>query len=277
MTRKTYIVTGKEGANLRVLPSSLSQLEAHLETGAAVLVVTDFSAVNTVGEKTTYLCVEHEGKYLWTAAGNLTVEKPPVDTDKPVSTPAPATSTPAPAASTQPAAPTPITTKKVNYLTRAADAAKKVYPLSIGKVHSGSDAGKVVSLSSLKKHHSLSCNRMMSITLQEAGLLEKGQIVSHTKKAKGKKTIADAVKNVKALKHCKVIWVNKRYKDLPAEYKKAGVAYIQNSNACISAGGGRIWSCNRSKGYRYRSKTDYYRSSGYPFSSKILVVIVPEH
>ena len=264
MTRKNYIVTGKEGANLRVLPSSLSEKFGHLEHGETVQVVEDFTAVNTVGEKTTYLCVEHKGKYLWTAAGNLTVEKPPVDTDKPVSTPAPATSTP-------------ITTKKVNYLTRAADAAKKVYPLSIGKVHSGSDAGKVVSLSSLKKHHSLSCNRMMSITLQEAGLLEKGQIVSHTKKAKGKKTIADAVKNVKALKHCKVIWVNKRYKDLPAEYKKAGVAYIQNSNACISAGGGRIWSCNRSKGYKYRSKSDYYRSSGYPFSSRILVVIVPEH
>ena len=261
MTRKTYIVTGKEGANLRVLPSSLSEKFGHLEHGETVQVVEDFTAVNTVGEKTTYLCVEHKGKYLWTVAGNLTVEK----------------TTPATAASTQPTASTPITTKKVNYLTRAADAAKKVYPLSIGKVHSGSDAGKVVSLSSLKKHHSLSCNRMMSITLQEAGLLEKGQIVSHTKKAKGKKTIADAVKNVKALKHCKVIWVNKRYKDLPAEYKKAGVAYIQNSNACISAGGGKIWSCNRSKGYRYRSKTDYYRSSGYPFNSRILVVIVPEH
>jgi hypothetical protein len=257
MTRKTYIVTGKEGANLRVLPSSLSQLEAHLETGAAVLVVTDISAVNTVGEKTTYLCVEKDGRYLWTVAENLSAEKPTTEKTESVSTPAPA--------------------KKVNYLTLVAEKAKKVYPLSIGKVHSGSDAGKVVSLSSLKKHHSLSCNRMMSITLQEAGLLEKGQIVSHTKKAKGKKTTADAVKNVKALKHCKVIWVNKRYKDLPAEYKKAGVAYIQNSNACISAGGGRIWSCNRSKGYRYRSKTDYYRSSGYPFSSKILVVIVPEH
>ena len=277
MTRKTYIVTGKEGANLRVLPSSLSEKFGHLEHGETVQVVEDFTAVNTVGEKTTYLCVEKDGKFLWTAAGNLTVEKPPVDTDKPVSTPVPATSTTAPAASTQPATSTPVSTKKVNYLTRAADAAKKVYPLSIGKVHSGSDAGKVVSLVALKKHHSLSCNRMMSITLQEAGLLEKGQIVSHTKKAKGKKTIADAVKNVKALKHCKVIWVNKRYKDLPAEYKKAGVAYIQNSNACISAGGGRIWSCNRSKGYRYRSKTDYYRSSGYPFNSRILVVIVPEH
>jgi hypothetical protein len=98
----------------------------------------------------------------------------------------------------------------------------------------------------------------------------------NTKKRKGKKTIADAVKNVKALRHCKVVWVNKRYRDLPAEYKKAGVAYIQNSNACISAGNGRIWSCNRSKGHRYKGKSDYYRSSGYPFTSKILVVIVPD-
>lgn len=265
MKTRNYIVTGKEGANLRVLPSSTSELAGHLEKGAAVLVVEDFSAVNTVGDATTYVCVEHEGKYLWASAGNLTAEK---TTPEPM--PTAEKTTPAPAAKTP-------AKQKVNYLTLVAEKAKKVYPLSIGKVHSGSDAGKVVSLSSLKKHHSLSCNRMMSITLQEAGLLEKGQIVSHTKKAKGKKTIADAVKNVKALKHCKVIWVNKRYKDLPAEYKKAGVAYIQNSNACISAGGGRIWSCNRSKGYRYRSKTDYYRSSGYPFSSKILVVIVPEH
>ena len=273
MKTRNYIVTGKEGANLRVLPSSLSEKLGHLEHGETVQVVEDFSAVNTVGEKTTYLCVEKDGKFLWTVAGNLTVKK-----DKT----APTASTPAPKstgekATPAPAAPTPITTKKVNYLTRAADAAKKVYPLSIGKVHSGSDAGKVVSLSSLKKHHSLSCNRMMSITLQEAGLLEKGQIVSHTKKAKGKKTIADAVKNVKALKHCKVIWVNKRYKDLPAEYKKAGVAYIQNSNACMSAGNGKIYSCNKSDGEKYRTKGDYLRTGGYPFDSPILCVIVPDY
>jgi hypothetical protein len=202
--------------------------------------------------------VEVDGKHLWTASANLAAEA-------------------VAATATQPGPLPPQKPKPVNYLSRAAEAAKKVYPLCIGKVHSGSDASKVVSLASLKSHHSLSCNRMMSITLQEAGLLEKGQVVSHTKKAKGKKTISDAVKNVKALRHCKVVWVNKRYRDLPAEYKKAGVAYIQNSNACISAGNGRIWSCNRSKGHRYKGKSDYYRSSGYPFTSKILVVIVPEH
>lgn len=242
MNKKKYIVTGKEGANLRVLPSSSSQLAGHLEKGAQVSVVEDFTAVNTVGTATPYFCVEQDGKYLWAVAGNLSPAE-----------------------------------EKVNYLTRASAAAKTVYPLCIGKIHSGSDVGKVVSLKSLKTHRALSCNRMMSITLQEAGLLEEGQIVSHTKKRSGKKTIADAVSNVKALKHCKVVWVNKYYRDLPAEYKKAGVAYIQNSNACISAGGGKIWSCNRSKGYKYKRKSDFYRSSGYPFTSKILVVIVPEH
>ena len=267
MTTKIYIVTGKEGANLRVLPSSLSEKVAYVAIGEKVMVVDGVSAVNAVGGKTSYLCVEKDGRYLWTVAGNLTAADKPASVATPKPTPAP-----------KPVAtPTPVKTQKTNYLTRAASAAKKVYPNAIGKVHSGSDASKVVSLGSLKSHHSLSCNRMMSITLQEAGLLDKGQIVSHTKKAKGKKTIADAVKNVKALKHCKVIWVNKLYRDLPAEYKRAGVAYLQNSNACVSAGGGRIWSCNRSKGYKYRSRSDYYRSSGYPFTSKILVVIVPEH
>lgn len=274
MTTKIYIVTGKEGSNLRVLPSSLSEKVAYVANGEKVMVVDGVSAVNTVGGKTTYLCVEKDGRYLWTVAGNLTAaEETAADKPAPVATPEPVTTTAPKPATT----PTSVKTQKTNYLTRTASAAKKVYPNAIGKVHSGSDASKVVSLSSLKSHHSLSCNRMMSITLQEAGLLDKGQIVSHTKKAKGKKTIADAVKNVKALKHCKVIWVNKLYRDLPAEYKRAGVAYIQNSNACVSAGGGRIWSCNRSKGYKYRSRSDYYRSSGYPFTSKILVVIVPEH
>lgn len=284
MTTKKYIVTGKEGANLRVLPSSLSQLAMHLEKGAQVSVVEDFTAVNTVGSATPYLCVEQDGKYLWAVAGNLSPAEekvnptgggnnPSVDTQQPSEQKPNSTGGGKnPSVGTQPPG-----EQKVNYLTRASAAAKTVYPLCIGKIHSGSDVGKVGSLKSLKTHHSLSCNRMMSITLQEAGLLKEGQIVSHTKKRSGKKTIADAVSNVKALKHCKVVWVNKYYRDLPAEYKKAGVAYIQNSNACISAGGGKIWSCNRSKGYKYKRKSDFYRSSGYPFTSKILVVIVPEH
>jgi hypothetical protein len=117
---------------------------------------------------------------------------------------------------------------------------------------------------------------MVSIVLQEAGLLPKGVVVSHTAKASGKKKITDAVKNTAKLRHCKVYWVNKRFGDLPEAWKRAGCVYFQNSNACISAGNGKIWSCNKSKGYRYRGRGDYLRTEGYPFTSPILVVVVPE-
>ena len=170
----------------------------------------------------------------------------------------------------------PVQQPRVDYLARVAEQAKRVYPLCVGKVHSGADVGKVNSLESLKAHKALSCNRMVSIVLQEAGLLDKGVVVSHTAKASGKKKITDAVKNTAKLKHCKVYWVNKRFGDLPEDWKRAGCVYFQNSNACISAGNGKIWSCNRSKGYRYRGRGDYLRTEGYPFTSPILVVVVPD-
>ena len=168
------------------------------------------------------------------------------------------------------------TAGEVDYRARVAREAKKIYPLCVGKRHGGSAAKKVVSLATLKKYKALSCNRMASIVMQEAGLLPKGVIVSHTKKRSGKRTIDDAVKNWRKLRHCKVIWVNKRYRDLPAKYKQAGIVYYQNSNACISAGNGKIWSCNRNVGHKYKGRGDYLRTSGYPFSSKILVVVVPD-
>lgn len=136
--------------------------------------------------------------------------------------------------------------------------------------------GKVVDLAALKKYKALSCNRMVSIVLQEAGLLPKGALINHTKKRSGKKTISDAVTGVEKLRHCTVHWVNKRFEELPEKWQRAGVVYIQDSNACISAGGGKIWSCNKSKGHRYAGKGEYLRTGGYPFTSRILVVIVPD-
>ena len=167
-------------------------------------------------------------------------------------------------------------TKKISYRAKVAAKAKEVYPLCIGKTHSGKGVKLVVSLSTLKAGKALSCNRMVSIVLQEAGLLPKGCIVAHTPKRSGKRCIADAVTGYKHLKHCKLHWVNCLYKDLPEEWKKAGVVYFQNSNACISAGGGKIWSCNKRKKYRYKEKGDYLKTGGAPFKSRILVVCVPE-
>lgn len=166
--------------------------------------------------------------------------------------------------------------ERVSYRKRVASKAKEVYPLCVEKVHSGPHVGKVVDLPSLRKYKALSCNRMVSITLQEAGCLPKGVILAHTPKQAGKKSIADAVKNSAKLKHCKVYWVNKKYADLPDKWKKAGIVYIQNSNACISAGNGKIWSCNGAKGHRYTGRGDYLKTDGYPFTSRILVVVVPD-
>lgn len=168
-----------------------------------------------------------------------------------------------------------INEKKIDYGKKMVASAKKVYPLSKNHRHGGGLSKKVISLKTLKKYKALSCNRMASITMQEAGLLPKNVIVSHTKKRAGKKTIKDAVKNYDKLINCKIYWVNKTYKNLPEKYKKPGCVYYQNSNACVNMGNGVIYSCNKSVGYKYTKKSDYYRKSGYPFTSRILVVVVP--
>jgi len=240
MKTKTYTVTGKSGANLRALPSGESKIEYHFDRGKDVQVVEDFTATNTVGNTTKYLCIYYKQRYLWAVAENF-AKKVHIDWQK-----------------------------------KVAESAKVVYPKCIGKTHGGKNINKVVSLATMEKYDELTCNRIVSITAQQAGILDVGQIVSHTAPKKGKKTIKDAVNNYKDFKHCKVVWVNKLYKDLPKEYKAAGCIYYQNSNACVSAGNGHIWSCNKKVGYKYKSKGDYYRTDGYPFTSPILVVVVPE-
>ena len=263
MKIKTYKVIGKEGANIRALPSSTSKLEGHLNTGDKVEIITDFYSQN--GE-TKYLCIPYNEHFYWTVAANLAEVKESTTTTTDKKTVA---TVKEPSTETKQSA-----SKKVDYKVKVAEAAAKVYPEAIGKKHGGVAAKLVKDLTSMKKYKVLTCNRIASIAMQQAGILPKGIIVSHTAKRSGKKKISDAVKNTKFLKHCDVIWVNKLYKDLPDKYKKAGCVYYQNSNACISAGNGYVWSCNQSVGHKY-IKGEYYRNSGYPFTSKILVVVVP--
>ena len=168
-----------------------------------------------------------------------------------------------------------VVTKSIDYKPEVVKGAKTAYPLCIGKVHGGPISKKVVSLATLKKYNALSCNRMVSISMQIAGLLAVGVVVSHTPKAAGKKTIGDAATGWQYLRHCKLVWVNKKYSDLPAEYKKPGCVYYQNSNACVNMGNGHIFSCNKDKNYRYKRKSDYDRTFGCPHTSNILFVVVP--
>jgi GH24 family phage-related lysozyme (muramidase) len=164
----------------------------------------------------------------------------------------------------------------INYRERAAKAAAKIYPMAKGKKHGSGVQKRVKTLEQFKAQKELNCHLMVSLVLQEAGCLPKGCVITHTPKGGSKRKITDAVRGTNKLRHCKVYWVNKRYKDLPERWKKAGVVYIQDSNACVSAGGGKIWSCNKSVGEKYQGSGDWLRTGGYPFSSEILCVIVPD-
>jgi GH24 family phage-related lysozyme (muramidase) len=167
-------------------------------------------------------------------------------------------------------------TAPTNYRKAAAEAAKRIYPLAKGKKHGSGVQKRVTTLEEFKRQGELNCHLMASLVLQEAGCLPKGKVITHTKKASGKEKITDAVRGTENLKHCKVYWVNKKFSELPEEWKKAGCVYIQNSNACVSAGDGDIWSCNKSVGEQYNDPSDWKKKKGYVVTSDILVVIVPE-
>ena len=246
MTTKTYTVTGKSGANLRALPSGKSEIVTMLPKGADCTVIADFTASNTAGGETTkYLCVKHGGKYLWCAASLLAVKS-----------------------------------EKVNYLAKVAEAAKKVYAavVDVGCRH----AGGATTLAEIRKKRVTTCSSSVTASLKLGGVMKSGKL-GHTKAdGHGGKTKTTGKKAIYGLEYLipgtyTIVKLFKKYSELPEKYKKAGIVYVQDSNICISAGGGYIYSTNEGhvqvKGGRYvctRVK------SGYPFTSKILYAIVPK-
>ena len=175
---------------------------------------------------------------------------------------------------------------KTDYLTAAARAADKVYA-KIVELHCVHKSGANTWAKLLSKKRT-TCAASGSITYQLAGILPTGKTVNHRKAVGGsdanilrkKSTISKAMKGAANVPRDKasVIWVGKKYADLPAKYRKKGVMYIQDSNVCVCAGGGAIYSCNNSKGYQVNAKGQYVKdkiTSGYAFKSPILVVIVP--
>ena len=176
---------------------------------------------------------------------------------------------------------------KTDYLTAAAKAADKVYA-KIVELHCVHKSGANTWAKLLSKKRT-TCAASGSITYQLAGILPTGKTVNHRKAVGGsdanilkrKSTVNKAMKGAANVSKDKasVIWVGKKYADLPAKYRKKGVMYIQDSNVCVCAGGGAIYSCNNSKGYQVNAKGQYVKdkiTSGYAFKSPILVVIVPK-
>ena len=61
-------VANKYGANLRELPSGESKVGAEVRKGTVLDVAKDWTATNTVGTATDYVCVRYGGKWLWCAS-----------------------------------------------------------------------------------------------------------------------------------------------------------------------------------------------------------------
>ena len=152
------------------------------------------------------------------------------------------------------------------------------------------------SFEDMLKKKTISCGWSVSITYQQAGLIQKGKKVSHTpacgihndneglKKYYDvpdlKKSLHLTVTHPEHLKKgsCDFVKVMKKYKELPIYLRVKGIVYVQNSNICISAGNKKIYSCN-STGKQYGpGKSQVLREDKpheYAFRSLILWAVLP--
>lgn len=172
-------------------------------------------------------------------------------------------------------------TVKPNYLNRTAVSAKKVY----GKIVSlhCSHSGGTRSYSQLLKRKKITCGTGVSVALQEAGLLKSGDVITHTAGGSGNgrhklKSVSKALKNQGKLKKgtYTIYKAGCKYSQLPEKYKAAGMVYVQDSNICISAGDGYIYTTNESsRQYRHGHYFKTRLNAGYTHSHDILFVIAP--
>ena len=146
----------------------------------------------------------------------------------------------------------------------------------------------------IQKLKRINCGSSVSITYQQAGMIDKGKRVGHTPaqdKTKVdyktyydssdlKKSLYLTISNPKNFKKgtCDFVKVMKRYEDMPDWLKQKGIMYVQNSNICISAGNKKIYSCNSSNKQYGPGKSQVLREDKhheYAFSSLILWAVVP--
>lgn len=126
------------------------------------------------------------------------------------------------------------------------------------------------------------CSSSVTAALKLAGLMKKGKL-GHTKPdGHGGKTKTKLEKAVYGLEYIdlskfEVKKFFKKFGELPKEWQEAGIVYVQDSNICISADGGEIYSTNEGKiqmkGKRYvRTKV----KSGYPVTHIINFALRPK-
>lgn len=167
-----------------------------------------------------------------------------------------------------------------NFLNMVADAAAIVYGevVKLGCAHATGSK----SLADIRKNKTTTCNASASSAMQEGKIAQKGKIVGHTtkdgKNGTSKTTIAKAIKGTEYLipGTYDIVEVRKKFSDMSGILKTAGVILVQDSNICISAGGGYIYSTN--EGSVQMKNKKYVKTkvnTGYPFTSPVIYAIVP--
>ncbi|MCD8142275.1 MAG: hypothetical protein LUD83_03200 [Clostridiales bacterium] len=242
---KQYIVTGK-AANVRKFPDSSSgAIVTTLIQGDIVEADASGTYTNTRGGSTTvYLPVVWDGVRRWAASGNFKEYN-----DTPLGV--------------------------------AAVEAPLVYAQAIGCKHvSGS-----YNWATAMEQRQVNCAVVASRVACLAGLLEDGKLISHKTAVESnittkKGTISKAMSGYGNLDldKCSVKWVGKTYANLAAKYKVPGAIYVYDSNVAVCGEDGVIYSCNN--GSNQLSNGVYVKdamTSGYCFTSPILVVILPNN
>lgn len=127
------------------------------------------------------------------------------------------------------------------------------------------------------------CATSVSAVLQEAGILPKGKLISHTKAVgssvavKKKNTIAKAISGTSSLKAgtYKIIKMGKKFKNIPAKYRVAGTVLVYDSNIGIVKDSNSIYSTNNGASQKKNGKyINDVAKSGYCFTSPVLYVIL---
>ena len=171
----------------------------------------------------------------------------------------------------------------IDYRTRCKAGAERVYKeiVKLKCTHKRAST----SWEALQKQHTITCNSAVSLSLQQAGCLKPGKLIGHVattgRTLYSIRTPDQAMYGRSNLSHCRYVWCGCKYDELPAWLKRGGIVYIQWSNACVSAGGGWVWSCNQQGGFHQGHYTEYKGGvladhGTYPFGGRIFLAIVPE-
>ena len=181
---------------------------------------------------------------------------------------------------------------KIDYLKQAAHWVDKVYN-KVYEVECKHEFPHPKTYEEIPKMKTINCGSSASITYQQAGIIPKGRRTGHTAAQNNnvdfkkyydvpnlKKSLLLSFYHPQNFKKdtCDFVKVMKKFDEMPDWLKQKGIMYVQDSNICISAGKGNVYSCN-STGHVYgKGKSKVLRTNHkyeYAFRSLILWAVVP--